>query len=448
MPSAFRDQKSLPEWIEPDYFRRLRPLRRIRRWAIWVALFITVSVMAFAFGPRTRFWFQSRPVSTAHAMFNERCEACHVESFQTAARLVSFSRDVRSVHDETCQACHAGAPHHAGQSGDPHCVACHTEHRGQPVLARVSDQDCTQCHANLSARTGQTYSITNAVTSFESNHPEFGGTGGAPSDPGTVRFNHKKHLELTVKNVQGIDKDLLTRATQCAFCHEPDGNGRYMKPINYESHCKTCHPLGVSITGGVPAAASTAAEAFRRTPALHKDPMLVRAELRERLVQMLSEYPALASSAPAAATERPIPGSSGSAPAGEDDAPWVRAQLDHNESLLFDGAGGCRYCHQVKTPRLRRQLPVYEPSHIPARWLTKSVFAHQPHRLLACTECHDVKKSEQARDVNLPTMDSCRQCHRPTAGARTDCAECHRYHGSEREAFRGVLTIADCNRRP
>ena len=48
MPSEFRDAKTLPEWIEQDYFRRRRGLWRWRWRLTWGALLVCAAVMAAA----------------------------------------------------------------------------------------------------------------------------------------------------------------------------------------------------------------------------------------------------------------------------------------------------------------------------------------------------------------------------------------------------------------
>jgi hypothetical protein len=101
---------------------------------------------------------------------------------------------------------------------------------------------------------------------------------------------------------------------------------------------------------------------------------------------------------------------------------------------------------------------------IPTRWLHRAEFNHGAHRLVACTRCHEeaaqlevpddptyphadekgspvqsLRWTGRTKQVMLPSIDTCRQCHspdaetlagtgRPIQPARHDCAECHNYH--------------------
>jgi hypothetical protein len=139
--------------------------------------------------------------------------------------------------------------------------------------------------------------------------------------------------------------------------------------------------------------------------------------------------------------------------------------LNHTHQLLgLEGtAGGCRYCHEINSEEAAGtfQWQVVPPN-IPARWLEHSLFRHDSHRMLGCTECHQnlengasVLDSESTGDVLIPSIHRCQRCHtRETrtaeadrewsrfGGARTDCVECHRYHDHSRENFNGPLTIS------
>ncbi|HLJ93222.1 MAG TPA: cytochrome c3 family protein, partial [Gemmataceae bacterium] len=93
-------------------------------------------------------------------------------------------------------------------------------------------------------------------------------------------------------------------------------------------------------------------------------------------------------------------------------------------------------------------LPRYLPSRIPQVWLSHSRFSHARHRMLRCTECHDAANSSMAKDVLLPKIESCRQCHNSQIGARADCAECHRYHQRSPDVLKGQRTISDSVHKP
>src|SRR5262245_12859974 len=150
MPSAFRNSKNLPEWLQLDFFRRRRELGRLKRTLIWGTLIVTVAGAAAAyFVPGVNRALQAGPVSSAHGFFNNDCGQCHTESFQSVRRFYQWDGTVRSVPNEACVKCHDGPPHNMKQGVETDCAACHREHRGRPLLARVPDGDCTTCHADL-----------------------------------------------------------------------------------------------------------------------------------------------------------------------------------------------------------------------------------------------------------------------------------------------------------
>src|SRR5262249_21920504 len=78
-------------------------------------------------------------------------------------------------------------------------------------------------------------------------------------------------------------------------------------------------------------------------------------------------------------------------------------------------------------------VPEVIPPKIPARWLPHSKFDHSPHRPLACSECHKAAVSSETKDVLMPGVTSCRDCHQPKGGARSGCVGWHRYHANSQE---------------
>ena len=310
MPSSFRDPKTLADWIQLDYFRRPGRVWRIRN-LLTAFIFAACAglLMALTWWPRTHFVYQSRPVSSAHTMFNHRCDVCHVESFQPAVRLLRSDPEIRSVSDSTCRECHPVGPHHQECVADPSCSACHQEHRGRPVLARVADSHCTDCHSDLDALGCPTMFATK-INQFSVDHPAFGAWQQAGLvDPGTIRFNHKVHLSLKPESVRGIEAPLAAlREQQCNYCHKPDPAGRYLLPINYDQHCSQCHPLSVAVAGSWEKQdVRAAAERFAQQPAPHKDPWTVRAALRERYTRFVQDHPGVLGSQQPAEPPRWIP---------------------------------------------------------------------------------------------------------------------------------------------
>jgi hypothetical protein len=479
MPSELRTPKTLADWVDLDYVKRPRPLRRWWRPALAVALLGPLLYVAWAVAMGSPTAFQAGPVSTAHALFNNDCQQCHENTFQTFGRLWRFNSAVRSVPDSACIKCHSGPIHHETMVEQRSCASCHREHRGRASLARIDDLHCTSCHADLKRNDGRPSDFDPHVTAFAPRrHTEFKlFAKGEPTDPGHIQFNHQKHLvaegvwriaeeqvlaqgkkvdEMGFLPAFDIPKELKQRTKlDCQRCHQLDEAGRYMLPIRYEQHCQECHPLGVQLLvprqkGEKEERLHELARGFRERPAPHpastQSPEVVRGTLWDRLARFIRMKENQVFLDPPANDDldRAIPGTPLAAELSREQYGWVNQQLGLVEQLLFDGAGGCRYCHLEKQPAKRPTgLPEYEQSNIKSRWLEHAVFDHKSHQMLACAECHAAQASAKTSDVLLPRIDKCLQCH--TAGAnqaRSDCVECHGYHNREkRREFRGQLAI-------
>jgi hypothetical protein len=443
--------RRLAAWIDLDYFRRLRPLRGARIWVTLTAVLVSGMYAGWTMLPAHHAEHEAAPVARAHALFNNDCARCHNERWQPLARLV-HGDGIRSVADQTCLECHDGAPHQKGQAHAAHCAVCHPEHRGKVLLARVGDGHCTDCHASLHEK--EPKAGFRDVSSFDRDHPEFRALGGQ-KDEAKLHFNHAAHLDLDLaalrrRGTPGLEG--LGDRLDCASCHRPDSERRYMEPIRYEAHCARCHPLTVQISGDLrDPQARAAAERFQREPAPHQEPSVVRAVLRERLLDFVQQNPVL-SDEMSPQPQRPLPGR-GPRPVSEAQARWVKGQLGAAEQWLFVNrqlpgterglvAGTCRLCH-VEAAQAKEGAFELLPTKVPGRWFSHSVFRHDSHRMLDCLACHaGAARSRLTTDVLMPSIESCRQCHQPGGGARSDCAECHTYHQRSLErTFRGPFTI-------
>lgn len=413
MPSEFRTPRTLASWFELDYFNRRAFFHGL--WGglpllVGIAAVFALGLMLWAAGNRT---FQAGPLSTPHAMFNDRCDLCHDRHGATLARMWNGD-SVGSVSDEACQKCHSGSHHHE-RSPAGRCVSCHKEHRGHAALVRIDDRKCVECHRDLSG-----------VTAFaEGKHPPFR----EAKDPGTIRFDHKSHL--TPKKLRDIEHRL-----DCADCHRLDEAGRYMLPVTYEQHCKQCHPISIQV-GGEQADPELVAvsRAFAKEPLPHprKGGSIadVRAAIRERVARFIAAPGGERFLKTKAESGRlPLPAS---APREEREYAWVGRATGELEAVLFDGGGGCRSCHTVLSPAAasKDRLPTLAAPGVPDRWWKQAAFRHDAHRMMKCDECHDARGSEKSADALLPKMDLCLKCHDragPRGPARSDCVECHVYH--------------------
>jgi hypothetical protein len=123
------------------------------------------------------------------------------------------------------------------------------------------------------------------------------------------------------------------------------------------------------------------------------------------------------------------------APPTNDREAWVAFQVKTAERILFGGT--CRHCHipAAGPVQMIREPgpPQFERTRILERWLPHASFSHKPeeHQKLQCIECHAAPGSERTADVLLPGVETCRRCHTPATGTRSDCLLCHRYHPEE-----------------
>lgn len=414
-------------WYALDYFRK--PTWR-QRWKWWMTgLGVGLSLIwLIVLGIRgEESVFASGPVSSVHAREEVACGQCHTGWFRPALRL--FNSKARSVRDADCAACHqaqAASPYHTTGAEDRSCALCHREHRGRLLLTHIPDGHCTTCHADLHRSDGLPKQSAN-VSGFASDHPPFRGL--SSGDIGKLRFNHAVHC-----SPEGIPTPAGSiRILQCDVCHQPTEGGCYLALPRYDA-CRECHPITVNLRdSGAQKPLSDAILQFARQPLPHEEPVKVRAELVRRLSRLAEQFPEVVQ--PGRSDNETSPFAS---PADEgtvrDAADWVSEQVRNAEYQLFVGGGGCRLCHEpvgsVTADFVRGELPRYAPTNLRPLWLPLATFNHavSGHRELDCSACHLAATSRQAADLLIPDIDNCRACHRPRGSARSDCAECHRYH--------------------
>lgn len=467
----FRTHPSIVERNDLRWFGRATTLRRwygrLSCLAVLAAVLLLVGWTVW--GDERVYW--SAPVSSSHAMFQQDCQACHVQPGAPLMRLATLSNAHHSVRDSDCQGCHAQSSHdHSERMHKDNvtgCVQCHREHVERQQLADVSDQHCTQCHAQLAVTEGDRV-FAEHVTSFAT-HPEFlpfqqvlddktlaarSPTGTSPigvadgkwRDRTELRFNHAKHLVdvgvLTPPPAEGNSRTHSDRKVlACNDCHVPDAAGQYMQPINYEQHCAACHKLEFSsklAVGG---------------PLPHEAPEVVFGLLRDRFMKYAEDHPERVTVAP---PEEPRLPNKRVEPTAQDKWSFVDEQMKDVQSGLFANVEqGCTYCHASTQhePKTTGDIGfTITPPRIPERWFPQSRFDHARHREVSCTVCHDPQyaersdeghakfgmhtqlTSELSRDILMPKLETCHACHgnQPTSsqrpGARAHCVDCHDYH--------------------
>jgi hypothetical protein len=109
--SRVRTAKSVAKRIDLQYFAKLHPFRR---WKLWLSIWTPLLALAWIFHANLfgrQSVYSSGPVSSAHAVFGDRCNLCHL-------RTASFRAPVA---DGTCLTCHEAPAHNQRQTFIPVC---------------------------------------------------------------------------------------------------------------------------------------------------------------------------------------------------------------------------------------------------------------------------------------------------------------------------------------
>lgn len=438
--------------VDLQYHRRSTPVRRWIQRLLVVAALLTVGIAVLAVvGPVRRRMSSPGDLHAVHAAWDNDCEKCHVPGRPTdSGNALTRWLAKPALSEERCQQCHEGPPHSSSQDPDqvPRCGTCHRDHAGRTAwLTQLSDHTCQRCHA---------------IDSFAKNHPPFRVTDAdgvrdtlSPTsvDPGKLIFNHQVHLSKGLLyngnsgrpfTLDAIRDDTLREKYRafagengvltlgCIACHSSDAEGDpasvrtagdVMLPVNFDRHCKACHPL-------------------RYDAALPELPHRVQPQQVHDLIwgavanQKTKEAPMprvrpLAGHPQSRAEEearRSIDRQAGGA-----DQFLASDQRDRRREYVLEGKSTCALCHTYSGPvKGGEPLPTITPTAIPTHWFPKSTFNHTSHRTLNCVECHQgVTSSTMASDILMPQKDNCIQCHGPSKGVRSSCTTCHLYHNGD-----------------
>jgi hypothetical protein len=409
MRRVSRSTKKLAQRIDLNYFKRLYPIPRWRRILSYTAVAIGLLWLGWGGLAGKQAAFNPGPLSHSHALFTRNCAACHVAN-------AAFGK---KVTDQACLACHDGAMHQARQTFTPACTDCHVDHQGSFRLAMTRDEGCTQCHSNLKTKNGNSR-VEAKVTSFDGGHPEFAAL--RSPDPGTIKFGHAIHLKKDLRGPHG------TVQLKCGDCHS--SAGAYMAPVTYEKHCASCHALefDARFTESVP----------------HKKPEIVIEFVTNKFTEYIAKHPEAVHEADPADPRILRP----PMPPARDAQEWISRRIADTKVLLWRKT--CVECHTLNLPRDRSveaaaPLPSVPDAAIPARWMKHALFDHASHQMLMCAECHTkATVSQQASDVMIPGIDTCRKCHHSGSdAAESRCFECHLYHDrTKSKIVEGTLTIS------
>ncbi len=298
------------------------------------------------------------------------------------------------------------------------------------------------------------------VTSFPTDHPDWRVLREPHADATALRFEHQVHMNPDTPRMQtalqtfadsrrktGLHSSKLgieptstngagaSKRLSCVACHVTDDAGRYMQPIVFERHCQACHSLGQREGQDIPHG-KEAAEFLRRITA--ESVLTPKPAATEPAASPASGGPRRRPTAPVAATQpQPV--------TFESELAMTRALQERltteRERVTRAVKSSCIVCHGPDA----EPGAVANPS-IPDRWLPRSVFSHNAHNFVRCDQCHAqasaaappaqanaaastaVTWTGRTAEIMLPNIESCRACHNPKAGVRSDCVTCHSYH--------------------
>ena len=341
-------------------------------------------------------------------------------------KLARASKGEMTLIDAPCQKCHLNhLTHQEHVAVDLSCSSCHQEHRGPGRMTAPSDERCVFCHGDAEriaddATLLAEFTPRALARNFEVEHPGFRIHSERIRDTNTLKFNHAIHLRgqtiPTLPSGQKLD---------CAYCHQPDAAGIYMRKVQFENHCQACHslqfdPEAPGLT--LPHANSDTVSAFLRSLPKQYTDLAARSGILNR-----TEQEKFAQEKLGRLRQRVFSG-------------------DELEQLIFfsnatTGPGrrigsvsgpavanypGCAYCHEVKKGASGR--PEVTNPVMPERWLHHGAFNHARHATMKCVQCHSAERSSDTADVIIPNRQSCAQCHSSSGGVAHSCVTCHSFH--------------------
>lgn len=422
----------------PTTLAETRIGKRMPAWILLIAtlvLFLALPLLSHYIKPLdsvlkssplpSRSAWQAGDLAAAHHFFGEDCQACHSEGFAW-------------VKDKDCLTCHAKTPAHADpvsfnlpELGDARCAHCHRDHNGVGGLIRRDQSLCSDCHDDLQHATEGKSQLAN-VGDFGAEHPQFHVSlpkwdkAGvltmervvmAPGleEKSGLKFPHDIHLDP--KGIASPDGD---EVLSCASCHQPEPGGAAMKPVNFETMCQDCHKLSFDIT-----------EPERQVPHAKIDEIVYM--LDEFYARRALEGEVTDNTAPESLRVRRRPGQSLEPQQRQLALTWARDKARSVGESLFTGRA-CTVCHAVSPGRQAGDWQV-APVRVAGVWFNKAQFTHQKHATMTCQGCHAAETSDSSRDLLIPDIANCRQCHAGEAGGhnklQSSCVSCHGYHESQ-----------------
>ena len=368
---------------------------------------------------------------------NQNCGACHVAGNSGPNGMVKAALSAEpgffefnkfldahaaapTAIDGSCEQCHVAHNFHQPNAAAVSCAFCHAEHQGK-LMAAATDADCVFCHGDAvkMAVASTAGSVTPVIHHFAEDHPQFRFITDKWRDPDTLKFNHALHLMgATIPNLPGGAK------LDCAFCHQLDAAGAFMKPVAFENNCRVCHSLQFDPETPqlqLPHGSAEFVTAFLRSLpkqyadlAAKKNQPDANTYVQQKLVALRTQFGS------GDDLERRIFFST------ETFGPDTQVgTLSGSTRALFPG---CELCHEVKSSEAGS--PAITKPIMPERWLAQAKFNHAKHANISCGQCHDAVHSKDTADILLPAKETCATCHSPRGGVVDTCATCHTYHNA------------------
>jgi predicted CXXCH cytochrome family protein len=386
--------------------------------------------------------WNSGPISRSHSAFGNDCNVCHEKAFI-------------SVRDSACVDCHKAMPHHIEANSkkvkdfEPsRCASCHKEHTDKQTFVPRDEGLCVGCHGQINHQAPDARLLN--VSGFGEKHPEFKATlisvreGKETAsrvslgqktelkEHSNLEFSHKDHLDK--KGVKNPSRGVVH--LECNNCHEPEKDGRYMIPVNFETHCHECHQLTFEAWDPkreVPHGDANKAQAFLQTfysNLAFSGDFLEFASNHEEEEHLRRPGDVL----PLTEIQQP--------------SDWVHdySQGVTTELFRYRACGGChRVSRNSVVSEVSKPTWKIEPVRVAKSWLPKARFSHQSHKTMKCSKCHDAESSNNSEDVMIKGIDSCRQCHGDANSVdkvASTCIDCHGFHVSKSLAMTGEKLIS------
>jgi nitrate/TMAO reductase-like tetraheme cytochrome c subunit len=224
----------------------------------------------------------------------------------------------------------------------------------------------------------------------------------------------------------------------------PRAAGAYILPVNYEVHCAACHPLtfDAKLKGKNDQLVSVP---HHLQPDQVKD--FVWGAYAEAYGQKTLDQRAAEAAKAGPKSSRPLPGKltadeqAAREAIGKDaleaEQFLFKAEVNRADGYLTSGKSACGECHVFDTASGSKRILPLQVNNV---WFAHAKFSHVSHRALDCRGCHanayafeadgkiNASASEDHSAVLIAGVESCRQCHSPAGGVRSDCTECHLYH--------------------